>query len=1205
VIKFKKLGFIPRGLPPAACRFARTKPPKVHSFMTTVEDLLPIKFEGVYRAEDSSGEKLSPPAGLCFSNEGHLLLSDDFNHRVQIYDSQFNLQHSFGSKGKEPGQFQYPKGIAVDPEGNIYVADCWNHRIQKFDSKGTLLLTFGTCGDGKGELNEPYDILIEPSGNLIVVERYNHRIQFFDPQGVSLGWVGDRGTVLEEQLADLQETPASLLAPILFEFPTSIAKDSRGNYVITDSGNNRIRKFNPRWQEILSFGEKGTEPGQFQYPLCVSIAPNDLLYIADLNNERIQVFSPFGQYLFSIDSASSEQAFEAPCLTAIDSKGCLHIGFTFNTRIFKYLIPLVSQNTLSEGLGALPDAEPAHIFYHALSLEQENKNSNALTALEKTLTLLTENKANKISLKNSKINTSLQLSRLSAKGATITDTALKLACQVAEEQLIEARNETLKCFLSWQETANKFTELSHEEERKIVKDPDGERDFNRDLYIIEQEDRKSYRLTRNKIYFYRKTAQQFSQFICNLTESGLPEPQIKSAHNLLLRQTEETLNLMKKYFGQKEKNEESMIQILGESQGETEKLSAFLTRFHPNGRIMDLELHLLFELRSHWFNLRTLAHHNPKDVRPENLAGRTAGNTSAFEDVMKILIGFHEDWLAYPQVEQQFLTTLDTLVLPSNETVNKKDLTLQDLAPIPYDSEKLDFVEVEKTYRAEISPFIKKGDGLIWGQDEFPSFSDQKEELARCALKLLETQATYHEKAEELHQQLEELSQKHKSLNTQVKQTKVEDKVSPIALNDNIVILQFQINLIRRMVMSLDVNQPLNLHRLVLAGAFLSLADNEDSESQQFFQSFKDYHSQRDHQIREIAKSCKETIFKLSDLNNQAREQKSKYEISEIPDSKRIEDETEQNKIDLGRLEFEYQRTSRIKNILDKLVEFRDGLTSATESLKTSFRESQVLGKAGTEIGHILTPQGIHHNKDGDLLVADYEHHRIYSYSQQGSYQFHFGGWGNAPTCLQYPINLSTDRENSIYVIDEMNRQIKKFDRYGNFLLQFGRGDFGPIFSLSVDAQDQVWVAESEHNRIRIFDGQGEVQKTLQGESLKEPVSVHCLPNGEYLVGDRSESLLKHFDAQGNLLHETGKANLGVDEIYFMAWHPNHGIYGSDFWNSQIVHLNNQLEVQSVYRKPGRRAGQLGKVGGLSIFNDQLAVANFDGGKVQIFDLSS
>jgi hypothetical protein len=165
------------------------------------------------------------------------------------------------------------------------------------------------------------------------------------------------------------------------------------------------------------------------------------------------------------------------------------------------------------------------------------------------------------------------------------------------------------------------------------------------------------------------------------------------------------------------------------------------------------------------------------------------------------------------------------------------------------------------------------------------------------------------------------------------------------------------------------------------------------------------------------------------------------------------------------------------------------------------------------------------------------------------------------------------------------------------------------IFSLSIDHQDNIWVADPEHNRIIIFDSIGTEVRAItsknQSSSLNHPVSVYCLPNGTYLVGDRSDSILKHFDTQDNLIHKADRANWGVDEIYFLAWHPKHGIYGTDFWNSQIAHFSERLEVQSVYRRPGRRAGELGKVGGLSIYQDQLAVANYDGGKVQIFDLSS
>lgn len=1184
--------------------------PRMKLHMTPQDSLLSAKLDATYR--ESSEEELSPPSGLCFSQEGHLLLADDFNHRIQIYDSQSNLLHCFGSKGKEPGQFQYPKGIAVDPDGNIYVADSWNHRIQKFDPKGAHILSFGNCGDGKGELNEPYDILVEPSGNMIVVERYNHRIQFFDPQGKSLGWVGNRGTLLEEQLAELQGTPANLLSPPLFELPTSIAKDSGGNYFITDSGNHRVRKFNSQWQEILSIGEKGSEPGQFEYPLCVTVAPNDLLYVADLNNERVQVFSPFGQYLFSIDEASSGQTFAAPCLTAIDLKGCLHIGFTFNTKVFKYLIPLVSQNTLAGNLGELPNA--SHTFYQALALAQENDDSKALSALEKTLTLLSKDTAEEAPLAdNLKINSALQLSLLSKKGATITDTTFALALGGAEEQLKQGRDKILKCFLSWQEIALKFNGLLYEEQKMVVKDPDGIRDFNRDLHIAEQEDKKHYRLTRNVIHSYRKTVQQFSRFICNSIESGLPEIQLASLNDTLTRQTGETLNLMKKYFGQKEKSEESMVQILGESQGEKDKLSAFLAQYYSNDRIMDLQQHLQFELQSHWFNLRTLACNTPKNICLENFAGKISGDFSAFEDILKILVGFHEDCVAYPQLEQQFLSSLDTLLRTpaSNGTITKTDLTLADFAPVSYDSENLDFSGILNALKAEGSTLSRGNETLVWGQREFRflEFSKNKEELAACALKLIETQAIYQGKAQELIQQLEGIVRQRNDLSIQLKQAKVEDKVSPITINDNIAIVQFQINLIRRMIMSLDINQSINLNRLVLAGAFLSLDNNASPSAQHFFQAFNDYHAQQDQSVREASIARKENTFKLSALFGQFEELGSKYNISEIADSVRIEGEISQTQIDLDRCEFEFQRISRVKNTLDRLIEFRNRLSLTEDSPEAGFREVQILEIANVRIGHTLSPQGIHHDQAGGLLVSSYENHQIYSYSPEGNCQFHFGGWGSAPEKFQYPNNLVIDSNGSIYVIVEKTRLIKKFDKEGNYLLQFGLGQLGMVFSLSIDSQDNVWVADPEHNRIIIFDHIGTEVRTIPGEnqstSMKEPVSVHCLPNGEYLVGDKSESLLKHFDAQDNLVHKADKANWGVDDIYFMAWHPKHGIYGTDFWNGQIIHFNNSLEVQSVYRKPGKRAGQLGKVGGLSICNDQLAVANFDAGKVQIFDLSS
>ena len=80
----------------------------------------------------------------------------------------------------------------------------------------------------------------------------------------------------------------------------------------------------------------GEKIGQFQYPLCISVGENNFLYVTDLNNNRIQIFSPFGQFLSALEQADHSTPLKAPCLTAIDSKGKLYVGLTFNTRIFQF-----------------------------------------------------------------------------------------------------------------------------------------------------------------------------------------------------------------------------------------------------------------------------------------------------------------------------------------------------------------------------------------------------------------------------------------------------------------------------------------------------------------------------------------------------------------------------------------------------------------------------------------------------------------------------------------------------------------------------------------------------------------------------------------------------------------------------------------------------------------------------------------------------
>ena len=1154
--------------------------------------LFSVTFDTSFRTK----EELSPPSGLCFTHDGNILLADDFNHRIQIYDPKFNLITSFGEKGKEQGQLQYPKGIAVDKEENIFVADSWNHRIQKFDSQGKPLLSFGSCGDEKNELNEPYDILIDSTGTLVVVERYNHRIQFFDGHGKSLGWVGQRGTVLEEELADNYETPLNQLAPPLFEFPTSIATDSLGNYFITDSGNHRIQKFDKTWRKVLTFGEQGDEPGQFQYPLCVSIAANDLLYIADLNNNRIQIFTSFGQYLSTIEH--EETRLEAPCLTQVDSAGNLFVGSTFDTKILKYQIPIDAENTLAEKFATSEPLNPEYVYYFSLVQEKNHNDQKSLAALEQTLDLLSKNSTGK----NSEVP--LHLSRLAFEGKNITESSIDLAIPLIEGQLNETRKSMTTAFELWQEAAKKLNEIQMQEQKLIQGDPQGLREFNKDLYKYEQEDRENFRNTRNIFCSFRKTTQQFYSFIYYLIESEINETQMENIASLLDRQWNSSVNIINEYFDQKEKCEESMVQILGDAGGD--QLPSFLIKNYYSGRILDLLLHLQFQMRTHFQVLKILARQATDNEKIRKLLCDLTSSSTFSENATQIMVRFHEHWQTIEFLEPQFLETLDS-VMPywESENISILEPSIDDFSPVAFDSENMDIGQTARVLQSQSAEIRFEKEILLWGSNKYnpACLANQKNELIAQCLATLKAQSVFEEKSVELFNQLDDMERQRRDLDAQLRQVGTEDKITPISINNNIAVFEFQLNLIRRMIKGLDINENLNLHRLI-SGAALSQILNQPQDNAQLFDELTIYAKKLDSDTLEFFRERKASFFEMATLRLKEKQLESSHDISDIDASIKVNTDITQLQANIDRLELKLKRSMRSKSLLNLILNFANANTSAPViHLEQVFS----ISKVGSEIGLSLNPQGLTHNSKGDLLVADYENHRIYCYSPEGKYRFHFGNWGSSSAAFKYPINLATDSQDNIYVIDEGNKKIKKFDAEGNFILQFEEGIFGPVFSLSIDSQDQVHIADLDNDRIVIFDSNGKEISSSgeQSKNLNAPCGIFCLEDGGTLVGDRSEFLLKHFDANGKLINQVKKEGLGFDDIYFLTSHPEHGIFGSDYWNNQIIHMNNNLEVVDVYRKQGNRIGGLGKTAGLSIHNGRLAVSNFDGRKIQIFDLPS
>jgi tripartite motif-containing protein 71 len=81
--------------------------------------------------------------------------------QVNKFTSSGQFITSWGSLGSDPDQLNQQKGLTIDVNNNVYVADEFNNRIQKFDSNGNFITEFG-----QDRLNHPIDVAVDSQGRV-------------------------------------------------------------------------------------------------------------------------------------------------------------------------------------------------------------------------------------------------------------------------------------------------------------------------------------------------------------------------------------------------------------------------------------------------------------------------------------------------------------------------------------------------------------------------------------------------------------------------------------------------------------------------------------------------------------------------------------------------------------------------------------------------------------------------------------------------------------------------------------------------------------------------------------------------------------------------------------------------------------------------------------------------------------------------------
>ena len=170
--------------------------------------------------------------------------------------------------------------VGVDRQNRVYAFNRGEHPVAVFDAEGNLLRTWG-----EGVFRRPHGVHMGPDDTIWLTDDGDHTVRKCTLDGKVLMTLGVPGE------------PKPYMSGEPFHRCTHTALSPQGDLYVSDGyGNARIHKYTPDGKLLMSWGEPGTDPGQFNVPHNICCDPDGWLYVADRENHRVQVFDGNGKF---------------------------------------------------------------------------------------------------------------------------------------------------------------------------------------------------------------------------------------------------------------------------------------------------------------------------------------------------------------------------------------------------------------------------------------------------------------------------------------------------------------------------------------------------------------------------------------------------------------------------------------------------------------------------------------------------------------------------------------------------------------------------------------------------------------------------------------------------------------------------------------------------------------------------------------------
>lgn len=213
-------------------------------------------------------------------------------------------------------------------------------------------------------------------------------------------------------------------------------------------------------------------------------------------------------------------------------------------------------------------------------------------------------------------------------------------------------------------------------------------------------------------------------------------------------------------------------------------------------------------------------------------------------------------------------------------------------------------------------------------------------------------------------------------------------------------------------------------------------------------------------------------------------------------------------------------------------------------------------GNNGNSNGQFSNPVGITMDSAGDLYVVDQGNNRIQKFDSNGNYIMQFGSG------LDTPVGVIVDGFGNIYVASYNNDQVHKYGPAGNLIFLFGisgsgDGEFSGPTHLALDNAGNVYVLDKFNNRVQKFDPSGNYISQFGSAGsgngqLNWPSGISIDASGNIYIGDSGNNRVQKFMANGNYLLQFGSLGGAMDHINGLKTDASGNVFVVDDYNSRV-----------------------------------------------------